>query len=316
MIVARALLVCLGLLLPFSAGAQTPARSLRIIVPFPAGGAVDVLARVIGQRLTAAGGPAVVIENRPGTNVGADMVAKSPPDGRTLLLAVTSHAINATLLENLPFDPAADFAAISLVARAPNFLVVHPSVNATSVTAFIDYARANPGKLNGAAPGIGTLMHLAGLLFAQTVGVNVAFVPYRGTPPALNDLLSGEVQFMFDAVASIEFVRAGRLKALAVTGPTRSPTLPDVPTMLEAGYKGIDAVSWYGFLAAAATPPDVVAGLNRDINATLTAPEVRERLAGLSFEPVGTTPAAFQAFIREEIVKWGRVVRAANLKLN
>jgi tripartite-type tricarboxylate transporter receptor subunit TctC len=293
-----------------------PTRPVRIIVPFPPAGAVDILARVVGQKLGEKWKQGVVVENRPGggTVLATDLVAKSPADGYTILLAVTAHAVNATLVEKLPFDPVKDFAPITLAATAPNILVVHPSVPATSVSELVAYAKANPGKLNFGSPGSGTAMHLSGEMFKSAAGINVVHVPYKGTQPVLNALLAGEISYTFDAGVSMQQVKAGKLKAFAVTGTRRAAIAPDLPTMSEAGLAGFDAYAWYGFLAPAGTPVPVVELISRDMNEALRDPEVRTRIATAALEPVGTSPAEFEALLKSEIVKWGRVVRASGAK--
>jgi tripartite-type tricarboxylate transporter receptor subunit TctC len=285
-------------------------------VPFPPGGAVDILARVVGQKLGDKWMQSVIVENRPGggTVIGTDIVAKSPADGYTLLLAVTAHAINATLVDKLPFDPVRDFAPISLAATAPNILVAHPSVPAGSVAELIAYAKANPGKLNFGSPGNGTAMHLSGELFKSAAGIDVVHVPYKGTQPVLTALLAGEVSYTFDAGVSLQQVRAGKLKALAVTSAKRAAIAPQLPTMAEAGLPGFEAQSWYGFLAPAGTPPAIVDQLSRDINETLRDAGVRERLERVALDPLGTSPVEFEQYLRADIVKWGRIVRASGAK--
>lgn len=306
-----AVIVCAG------ASAQAyPARPVRIVVPFPPAGAVDILARVVGQKLGEKWKQSVVIENRPGggTVLGTDIVAKSAPDGYTLLLAVTAHAVNATLVDRLPFDPVKDFATITLAATAPNILIVHPSVPANTVRELIAYAKANPHKLNFGSPGSGTAMHLSGEMFKSAAGIDVVHVPYKGTQPVLNALLAGEISYTFDAGVSLQLVKTGKLKALAVTSAKRAAIAPDLPTMAEAGLPGFDAQSWYGFIAPAGTPVAVVELLSRDINEALRDPEVRERINRVALEPLGTTPAEFEQYLKADIVKWGRVVKASGAK--
>lgn len=309
---------CLAALLwaGLACGQSYPARPVRVIVPFPPAGAVDILARVVGQKLGDKWKQSVVVENRPGggTVLGSDLVAKSAPDGYTLLLAVTAHAVNATLVDKLPFDPVKDFAPITLAATAPNILIVHPSVPANSVAELIAYARANPGKLNFGSPGSGTAMHLSGEMFKAAAGINVVHVPYKGTQPVLNALLAGEVSYTFDAGVSLAHVKAGKLRAFAVTSARRAAIAPELPTLAEAGLPGFEAQSWYGFLAPAGTPVAVVELLSRDINEALRDPEVRSRIATAALEPVGTTPAEFEQYLKADIVRWGRVVKASGAK--
>jgi tripartite-type tricarboxylate transporter receptor subunit TctC len=313
----RFLVFAAALLWASLAAAQTfPTRPVRIIVPFPPAGAVDILARIVGQKLNEKWKQSVVIENRPGggTVLGTDVVAKSQPDGHTLLLAVTSHTINATLVDKLPFDPIRDFAPISMAATGLTILVVHPSVPANSVTELIAYAKANPGKLNFGSPGSGTAMHLSGEMFKSAAGISVVHIPYKGTQPVLNALLAGEIAYTFDTGISLPQVKAGKLKAFAVTTPKRAAIAPELPTMAEAGLPGFEAQSWYGFLAPAGTPPAVVEQISRDISESLRDPEVRERINRIALEPLGTTPAEFEQYLKADIVKWGRVVKASGAK--
>jgi tripartite-type tricarboxylate transporter receptor subunit TctC len=296
-----------------------PTRPVRVIVPFPPAGAVDILGRVLGQKLGEKWKQSVVIENRPGggTVLGTDIVAKAAPDGHTLLVAVTSHTINATLVDKLPFEPMKDFAPIALAATGSTILVAHPSVPANSVTELIAYAKANPGKVNFGSPGSGTAMHLSGEMFKSAAGIDVVHVPYKGTQPVLNALLAGEIAYTFDTGISIPQVKAGKLKAFAVTSPKRAAMAPELPTMAEAGLPGFEAQSWYGILAPAGTPAAIVGQINRDINEALRDPEVRERLVRISLEPQGnSTPAEFEQYLRADIVKWGRVVKASGAKAN
>jgi tripartite-type tricarboxylate transporter receptor subunit TctC len=315
---ARFLSLCLAALLwaGSASGQSFPIRPVRVVVPFPPAGAVDILARVVGQKLGDKWKQGVVVENRPGggTVLGTDIVAKSPADGYTLLLAVTAHAVNATLVDKLPFDPVKDFATITLAATAPNILIVHPSVPANNVAELIAYARANPGRLNFGSPGSGTAMHLSGEMFKSAAGISVVHVPYKGTQPVLNALLAGEVSYTFDAGVSLAHVKAGKLRAFAVTSARRASIAPELPTMAEAGLLGFEAQSWYGFLAPAGTPGAVVELLSRDINEALRDPEVRARIATAALEPVGTTPAEFEQYLKADIVRWGRVVKASGAK--
>jgi tripartite-type tricarboxylate transporter receptor subunit TctC len=300
----------------FASAQPYPSRPVRIVVPFPPAGAVDILARVVGQKVSEKWKQSVVIENRPGGGsvLGTDIVAKSAPDGYTLLLAVTAHAVNATLVDKLPFDPVKDFATITLAATAPNILIVHPSVPASTVRELIAYAKANPHKLNFGSPGSGTAMHLSGEMFKTAAGIDVVHVPYKGTQPVLNALLAGEISYTFDAGVSLQHVKAGKLKAFAVTSAKRAAIAPELPTMAEAGLPGFDAQSWYGFLAPAGTPVVIVDLLSRDINESLRDPEVRERINRIALEPLGTTPAEFEQYLKADIVKWGRVVKASGAK--
>lgn len=292
-----------------------PSKPIKMIVPFPAGGTTDILARIVGQELTKAWGQQVIVENRPGAggNIGADAVAKSPADGYTLLMGtVGTHGINVTLYKKMPYDAVKDFAPITLVAAVPNLLVVHPSVPVKSVKELIDYAKAKPGKLSFASSGNGTSIHLSGELFKSMTGVDMTHVPYKGSAPAITDLLGGQVDLMFDNMPSIlPHVKNGKLRALAVTTAKRSPAIPDVPTIAEAGVPGYEASSWFGILAPAGTPQPIVAKLNKEIVRILHSPEIKERLSGQGAEPVGDTPEQFAAHIRAEIDKWAKVVKAS-----
>ena len=281
----QALLALLGtalLALPAIANAQTPAyptKPIRLVVPFPAGGATDILAREVAKHLTETWGQSVVVDNRPGAggNIGSELVAKSPPDGYTLEMGtVGTHAINASLYSKMPYDHVKDFVPVILVAGVPNVLVVNPSVPVNSVQEFIAYAKANPGKLNFASSGSGTSIHLSGELFKVMAGVQMTHVPYKGSAPALQDLLGGQVQLMFDNLPpSLPQIKAGKLRALAVTSATRAPALPDVPTVAEAGLPGFEASSWFGVLAPAGTPPAIVAKLHGALMTVMKDPGVR-----------------------------------------
>ena len=302
------------------AGAQDyPTKPIRLVVPFAAGGATDVLARLVGERLTASLGQQVVVDNRPGAggNIGSDIVARAEPDGYTILMgAVGTHAINPSLYPKMPYDPVKDFAPVTLVASVPNVLVVNPEVPANSVQELIDLAKAKPGELNFASSGNGTSIHLSGELFKAMTGTDIVHVPYKGSGPAVTDLLGGQVQMMFDNMpSSLPHVKAGKLRALGVTSAARSPALPEVPTIAEAGVPDYDATSWFGIQAPAGTPEPVVARLQGAIVQALGEPEMRQRMADLGAEPVGDTPAEFGRFIAAEIAKWAKVVNDAGVKL-
>ena len=296
-----------------------PSKPIRLVVPFAAGGATDVLARLVGERLTASLGQQVVVDNRPGAggNIGSDLVARAEPDGYTILMgAVGTHAINPSLYPKMPYDPVKDFAPVTLVASVPNVLVVNPEVPANSVQELIDLAKAKPGELNFASSGNGTSIHLSGELFKAMTGTDIVHVPYKGSGPAVTDLLGGQVQMMFDNMpSSLPHVKAGKLRALGVTSAKRSPALPEVPTIAEAGVPGYDATSWFGILAPAGTPEPVVTRLQGAIVQALGEPEMRQRMADLGAEPVGDTPAEFGQFIAAEIAKWAKVVNDAGVKL-
>jgi tripartite-type tricarboxylate transporter receptor subunit TctC len=306
----------LGLLavLPTIAAAQDyPSRPIRMIVPFAAGGAADLIGRVVGQQLSAALAVQIVIDNRGGAggNIGADLAAKSPPDGYTLLLGnAPTLAINASLFGHLPYDPATDFAPISLVAEVPLLLLVHPDARIDSVQALIAAARARP--LSYASGGNGSTTHLSMELLKTMTGIDLLHVPFNGSAPAIIALTSGEVPVMMDLVpSSIAQVRAGRLNALAISTAHRSALLPELPTIAESGVPGFAVSSWFGVVAPARTPAPIVARLNREIVAALARPDLRERLAGLGADPVSDTPEAFGAFIRSELATWATVVTAS-----
>jgi len=311
-------LVALALLFSGLVSAEEfPVRPVRIVVPFTPAGPVDILARVIAERLSAHWKAAVIVENRPGagTVIGTQAVAKAAPDGYTLLLAVTSHAVNATLVRNLPYDPVKDFAPVVLAATAQNILAVNPSVNAYSLRDLIALTKASPGKLNAGSPGEGTTLHLAAEMLKSAAGIDFLIVHYKGSLPATNALLSGEVSFMFDAGTVIPQAQAGKLRLLAVTGAKRSPILPEVPTMIESGLPGFQVVSWYGFLAPAGTPKHVIDTLNQSINVALLDPGVRTRIGRINLEPAGGTPEEMSDYIKSQIAQWRTVIHSAGIKL-
>jgi tripartite-type tricarboxylate transporter receptor subunit TctC len=293
-----------------------PTRPVRLIVPLAAGGATDIIARLIGQWLSERLGQPFVIENRPGggTNIGTEAVVKSPPDGYTLLLASTPNTITATLYDRLNFNFIRDLVPVAGVIRNSLIIVVHPSVPAKTVPELIAYAKANPHKLNMASPGSGTPNHVAGELFKMMTGMEMVHVPYRSGGPALTDLLAGQVQVMFPAtVSSIEHIRAGKLRPLAVTTATRSELLPAIPTVAEI-VPGYDASNWFGVAAPHATPAEIVEKLNNEINAGLTDAKMKARLAELGADVLALSPIEFGELIAEDTEKWGKVIRAANIK--
>ena len=297
--------------------AQTfPERTVRIVVPFPPGGAVDVLARMVADQLAAEWKQGVVVENRPGANqiIGTQNVAASPADGYSVLLATTGHAVNATLIEKLPYDPVADFHAVALAATAPNILVANASLPIASLRQLVEYARSHPGKLNGAHPGNGTTMHLGLELLKAAAGIDFLTVGYKGTAPALNAVLSGEADFMFDVTAAVPHVKAGKLRALGVASAARSTLLPETPTFAEAGLPGVEMSSWYAFLVPAATPVAVRIRLGRDIADVVSRPAIRRKLAEYGLGAVTPrSPAEVDEFIRSEVVRLGKVVKDAHI---
>ena len=297
-----------------------PSKPIRLVVPFPAGGSLDVVARAMGQKLAEAWGQPVVIDNRPGAggNIGADLVAKSAPDGYTILEgALSTHAVNVSLYGKMPYDPVRDFTPITLVAVTPNVLVLNPSVPANSVKELIAYAKANPGKLSFGSGSNGSAGHLAGELFKTEAGVDMVHVPYKGAAPAMQDLLGGRIQLMFDNLAnSMQQVRAGKLKALAVTTAQRSALVPDLPTLAEAGLPGFDIYTWWGFMAPAGTPKEIVAKWNAEVARILNTPEMKAFFAQQGAEPAPTSPEEFAALIRREIPKYAKIVKDSGAKVD
>jgi tripartite-type tricarboxylate transporter receptor subunit TctC len=302
-----------------------PNKPVRIVVPFPPGGTTDIVARSLGAELQKMWGQSVVIDNRPGAggNIGADAVAKSAPDGYTVLMGtVGTHAINHSLFaqngQKMPFDPVKDFAPITLCAAVPNVMVINPKLPVSSVTEFIRYAQANPGKVNMASSGNGTSIHLTGELFKTVTGIYMVHLPYRGSAPALTDLIAGNVNVMFDNLPSaLPHIKSGRLKALAVTSRNPSAALPGVPTIEQAAsLKDFDASSWFGLFAPAGTPRAIVDKIQGDVAKALSVPEVRERFVSQGAEPGGNTPDQFSAFIKGEIEKWARVVKVSNARVD
>jgi tripartite-type tricarboxylate transporter receptor subunit TctC len=308
-------------LLPAGVGAQAtdgyPAKPIRFILPFPPGGGTDILGRLLSERLAARLGQPVVIENRGGAggNVGAEAAAKSAPDGYTIVLVAPSLAISPSLYSKLPYDPVKDFSPVSLVATVPNVMVTHPSVPARTLSEFIALAKTKPGAMNFGSGGNGTSNHLAGELFNIVAGVRLVHVPYKGVNLAMNDVMAGEVQLVVIGIpAAAPHIKAGKLRALAVIDSRRAAALPEVPTVAEAGLPGFEVTTWYGVLAPAGTPRPIVMRLNAEIVKVMQSPEMKDRLASMATEPVTSTPEAFAELIRQEIVKWGKVVRAAGLK--
>lgn len=305
---------------PAAATAQGyPVKSIRFIVPFPPGGGNDTIARLIGQKLTAATGQQVLVDNRPGAGgaIGAEAAAKSPADGYTMFLAgVATHGINPNLRRKIPYDPHKDFDAVSLIASAPLLVVVHPSLPIKSVKQLVALAKARPGQINYASNGAGGSSHLAVELFNMMSGTKMTHIPYKGLAPALTDLLSGEVQVMFSsAVAMLPQVKAGKLRAIAMTGARRSPAIPDIPTVAEAGVPGYETGSWYGIVVPAGTPRVAIDRLSREIIAIVRSPEITGRLNDEAVIPVGSTPAEFTTHIKSELARWAKTIRQAGLAL-
>jgi tripartite-type tricarboxylate transporter receptor subunit TctC len=300
------------------AQAGYPNRPIRMIVPWPAGGSVDVATRIVADKLSQSLGQQVVIDNKPGAggNIGATAAAKAAPDGYTLLVATTPMVINRSLYANLPFDAARDFAPVSLLVNLNYVPVVNPKL-AGSVGELVTQAKARPGQFSYASSGPGTQLHLLGESFKKQAGIELVHVPYKGAPPALVDLLGGQVQMMFPGYPVVKpLLESGQLKPLAVVGKHRLASMPNVPTMVEAGFPGIDSVEWYGVVAPAKTPEAIVSRLNREIVAILNMPDVRHSLSEKGFEPVSSTPQQFAAQIASEQAKWASVVKQIDLHLD
>jgi tripartite-type tricarboxylate transporter receptor subunit TctC len=317
----RILAIVLAALAPSLAFAQAayPSKPVRLVVPFPAGGTTDILARAAAQKLSEAWGQQVIVDNRPGAagNIGAELVARSVPDGYTLLMGtVGTHAINPSLYAKMPYDHVKDFAPVILVAGVPNVLVVNPGLPVNSVAELIAYAKANPGKLNFASSGSGTSIHLSGELFKTMTGVQMTHVPYRGSAPALTDLMGGQVQLMFDNLpSSLAFIKAGRLRALGVTSAGRAAALPDTPPVADT-VPGFEASSWFGILAPAGTPRDVVTKVNAETAKWLASPDAKERLAAQGANAAGGSPDDFAKHIQPETANWAKVVKESGAKVD
>ena len=307
----------LSLLFSLSLNAQEwPARPLRFILPFPPGGGTDILGRLIAERLSANLGQPVVTENRGGAggNVGAEAAARSAPDGYTIVLVAPSLAISPTLYSKLSYDPVKDFAPVSLVATVPNVMVTQPSLPG-DLKEFIATARSKPGALNFGSGGAGTSNHLAGELFNLVAGTRLVHIPYKGVNLAMQDVLSGNVHLVFIGIpAAAPHIKSGKLRAIAVVAPQRSAALPEVPTVAEAGLADFEVTTWYGVLAPAGTPRNVITRLNAELVKIMHAPDLREKLAATGTDPLTSTPEEFAAYIKREIAKWGDVIRKAGVK--
>ncbi|VTU21636.1 Argininosuccinate lyase [Variovorax sp. PBS-H4] len=299
-----------------AARAQIGGAPIRILVGAPAGGSTDTLARTLSASMGPLLNRTVIVENRPGAggNIAADAVAKAAPDGNTLLLSFTSHAINATLYPTLPFDPVKDFTALTCVATSPSVLVAHPSVPANNVRELIALAKAKPGQLNFAIGGIGSSLHMAGDAFKMQSGTFIVNIPYRGTAPAVQDVLAGQVQLMFAAVGNVRaHIKAGKLKALGVTTARRLPSLPEVPAIAET-LPGYESSAWFGLFGPAGLPPEVAKRISDSARQAIAQPEMRKRLETEGAIPVGNAPEQFSAFVQSEIVRWGKVVKFSGAK--
>lgn len=296
---------------------EYPAKPVRLIVPFPPGGGNDTIARLLGQKLSPVLGQQVLVDNRPGAAgaIGAELAAKAAPDGYTLFLAgVATHGINPNLQKKLAYDPVRDFHGVSLIASAPLLVVVHPSLPAKTVKQLVALARAKPGAINFASNGTGGSSHLAVEMFKMMTGTDMVHIPYKGLSLALTDLLSGQVQVMFSsAVAMLPQVKAGKLRAIAMTGAKRASAIPDIPTVAEAGVPGYETGSWYGIVAPARTPRPIIERLGREIAAITRSADISNRLTNEAVIPAGSTPDEFDAHIRRELARWEKVIRAAKL---
>jgi tripartite-type tricarboxylate transporter receptor subunit TctC len=318
-LIACSMVAAVALLALLPAHAQDyPARAVKIVVPFPAGGTADAMPRLVGDFLSKKWGQPVIIENKPGAagNIGADQVAKADPDGYTLLSTPPPPlVVNQNLYPKLPFDPA-QFVPVALIARVPTALVVNPDkVPQKTMAEIIVYAKTNPGKLTSATQGIGTTSHLTSELFQMTAGVKVQHVPYRGSAPALQDLVSGNVDIMFDNLGvSLALVNGGKLKLIAVATPNRMASLPDVPTIAET-LPGFESAAWFSIVAPPGTPRAVVTKINADVNEALRQPEIQAKLANLSAETLGGSPDAMATYMKEEVERWHKVIKAADIKL-
>jgi tripartite-type tricarboxylate transporter receptor subunit TctC len=316
----RGLAALLLALAPFAFADDYPAKPIHFIVPYPAGGPLDTTARLLAQKVSASVNQAVVVENRPGAggNIGAEVVAKSAPDGYTILMgAVATHAINPTLYSSIPYDPVKDFAPVTEVAWTPNVLVVNPKLPVHSVKEFIAYAKAHPGELNFGSGSTGSAGHLAGELFKTMAGVQMVHVPYKGAGPAMQDLIGGQIQLMFDNLASsLGQIHAGKVRALAVTTAKRSSLAPELPTIAESGLPGFDISTWFGIFAPGGTPRPIVDRLHDAFVDALHAPDVRATMKKMGAEPVGNTPEQFAAYIQSEAKKYAQVIRASGAKVD
>jgi tripartite-type tricarboxylate transporter receptor subunit TctC len=318
-LLSRLMIFALALPLSGMVLAQTyPSRPVRLVVPFSAGaGVTDIMARILAKHLGDSLGQPVVIDNRPGAGgvPGTDVVAKAAPDGYTFLISNVSHAIDPYLYAKLPFDPLKDFVPVTLINSAPLLLVVNPALPVKSTRELIAYAKAHPGKLAYGSGGVGTTPHLSGELFLSLAGIDAVHVPYKGGAPALNDLMGGQVQFMIENMpGTMPFVKGGRLRALAITGAQRSPLAPDLPTMAEAGVPGYEVIGWNAIFAVKGTPPDIVARMHTEVARILRMPEVRQQMAALGAEPIGSTPDELAAFLKTEMARWGKVIKDKGIR--
>jgi tripartite-type tricarboxylate transporter receptor subunit TctC len=312
---------CLAAALPCTTVAHAqgayPQKPIRLVAPFAAGGGTDILARLVGQKASEMLGQQIIVDNRGGAGgtIGTEIAAKAPPDGYTLILVSASHAINPGLYPKLSYDSVNDFAPITQIATSPGILVVNPSLPVKSVKDLIALARAKPGQINYASAGSGTPPHLAGELFKVMAKIDMVHVPYKGNAPAFTDVIGGQVSLIFPTMPSaMPFIKSGKLRPIAVTSAKRSPAAADIPTIAESGLPGYEATSWYGILAPARTPPQIVARLHEVLVSVIGAPDMKDKLAAQGLDPVGNTPQQFAAVIKSEIVKWAKVVKASGAK--
>lgn len=313
------LVVCCawGVLAP--AHAQYPNRPVRLILAFPPGGGTDTLGRILAPRMTEGLGQQMIVENRPGggANIGAEVAAKSPADGYVMFMATTAHSVNATLYTRLGYSLVKDFAGVVMLAVTPNLVVVHPSVPVRSVKELVAFARARPGQLDFASSGSGSQPHLAGALFSSMTGIKLLHIPYKGGGPAVVALVSGEAAVGFATMPSVvHHVKSGTLRGLAITSAQRSPLVPDLPTVSESGVSGYEAGPWYALLVPAGTPPEAIARLNAESLKAMTFPDVKERMAATGLSPLGSTPEECGTYVRSEVEKWGKVVKAVGMRVD
>lgn len=313
-------IVAVAVAAPLAWGQTYPAKPIKLVAPSTPGDAPDVIARLVADKLSVALGQTVVVENRPGAGgvVGSDAVAKAAPDGYTLIMGnAGSHGINAAVYSKLPYDIQRDFAPVSQVAIAPNVMVINPSVPANTVAEFISYAKSQPGKLSYASGGNGSSAHMSFELFKSMAGVDIQHIPYKGSSPALADVAGGQVVgFIGNMPPTVPLIKAGKLRALAVTTTTRSALMPELPTIAEAGLPGFETVAWFGVLAPAGTPPEIVNRLSAEIGKIARSPEMREKLVAMGAEPVGGTPAEFKAVIDRDIAKWKPLAQKVGIKVD
>ena len=309
----------LGMVIAAASGAQNyPVKPIRLVSPYPPGGANDILARIIGQKLGENLGQQIVIENRGGAtgNIGAEYVAKAAPDGYTILMGQASNlTINVSLMSKMPYDPVRDLAPVTLVATTPNLLVVHPSLPVRTVKDLVALAKAKPGSVNYASSGSGSAGHLAGELFKRVAHIDMVHIPYKGAAPALTDVVAGQAQIYFTSpISATPFVKGGRLRMVAVTSLKRSPSLPDIPTVAESGYPDIDVVSWWGILTPAGVPKEIIAKLHTEIVRVLALPEIKTKFADQGADVASDTPEHFAAYIKTEIAKWAKLIKELGVK--